>query len=201
MSCLSVLLALACSDPSDGEPQNAGGVGGSSAGATASGGAGGSVAGQATGGGGANGGGGSSGAPTGPVCNELALDAPPVDFSYDEAEAPEPTGGEIADGTYFLSAEIVYEAPPLPVVSFGRTQITIAGNVWQEVNGDAEDDSNNPVRHSTSSLSASGTTLTLTRTCPSAGDPESAGYTATDTSLTLYIDDRGKSFGSVFTKQ
>lgn len=201
LSCLWLLLAVACSDPSDKDTQNTAGTAGSSAGATAMGGSGGSVAGQPSGGGGVSGSGGSSGSSAGPACNALALDAPAIDFTYDAGKAPEPTGGAVADGTYFLSAEIAYEAPPLGTVSFGRTQIEIAGDVWQEVRGDAEDDSVNPIRHTTNTFSVSGTTLTLERTCPSANDPESAGYTATETSLTLYVNDRGKVFGTVFTKQ
>jgi hypothetical protein len=144
----------------------------------------------------ASGGGGNSGVPVGP-CNDLELrsDAPRVPFTSSEDAAPAPAGGEIADGTYFYTAHIVYEAAAAPL-TFPRTQVTISGDIWQEAIGYESD-----VVHSTSKLTTSGNEFTLTRTCPVAGNVESGTYTATETSLTFYSEGGLHVIARVFTKQ
>jgi hypothetical protein len=182
-----------------GGPDYCGAEGGSAGAGMAGGGAG--NGGQAVGGGGhvngGSGGGGSAGAPLVPACNALRIEAPTIDWTYDEAAAPEPKGGKLSDGKYFLTAEIVYETPQFPASSFGSLQVEIAGDVWQE----ASSDDINPERRTTSKMTTLGASLALSRTCPEAGKQESVGYTVTDTGFTLYVNDHGKYFGSVFTKQ
>jgi hypothetical protein len=39
------------------------------------------------------------------------------------------------------------------------------------------------------------------RTCPSAGGPESGEFTVAADHFTLFVVDRGVTFGAVFTKQ
>jgi hypothetical protein len=201
---LSLLLASGCSDPDekkDGEAAGSGGV--SSAGTKATGGAGGR-AGAGTMGGSAAGVGGSSGmagSATMTMCNELELDAPPAGFSYDADAAPEAMGGELLDGTYFLTTQIMFGTPSGPTLPFGRTKITIEGDVWQEVTGDAEDGSVNQDQHIIRTLEVSGTTLTLTRICPNATAPRETEYTVDDAGFTVYIMDGGKTIGTVFSKQ
>jgi hypothetical protein len=134
-------------------------------------------------------------------CNDLVLDAPAVGFTYDLAAPPAPMGGTIADGTYFLTAQVLYETASGPTFPLGRTKAVIAGTIWQEMSGDPEPGSVNPDKRTTHALAATGTSLTLTRTCPSAGQLQSAPYTAEATRITLFVEDRAKTIGTVFTKQ
>ena len=116
-----------CGDRNDGP---VGGNGGSS-------GSGGSSAGSAGTGGAATASGGSAGSGgMAPVCNELSLDAAAVGFTYDAGSPPDATGGEIADGTYFLTAQVVYDTASGLTIPLGRTKVVIAGSIWQEVTGD-----------------------------------------------------------------
>lgn len=195
LCCTIVLLSVACSDPDGKNGNGTAGAAGNTAGAAGAG-VGGSSAGT-------SGTAGVAGGPTGPVCNELELDAPPVGLSYDAQPAPEATGGQLLDGTYFLTKQIVYSTPSGITIPIGRTEITVMGDVWQEVLGDPEKGSVNPDRHYTRALAVSGTTLTLSRTCPSEAEPNSAEYSVTQANdgFVIYVEDRGKRIGTVFTRQ
>jgi hypothetical protein len=193
--CLALFLAVACSDPTEkNDDDNPAGSGGSSTAGTKA------TAGGAGAGGASGGSAGTIGTAV-PVCNELELEAPAVGFTYDEAAAPAATGGEIVDGTYFLTAQVMFETASGPTLALGRTSVTVEGDTWQEVSGDPEEESVNPDRHTTATLSLSGSTFTLSRTCPSEGDPQIAEYTVDDDGFTVYVEDAGKVFGTVFTKQ
>ena len=135
------------------------------------------------------------------ACSELVLDAPAVGLTYDAAAPPASSGGTIADGTYFLTAQVVYGTASGSTILLGRTKVVIAGASWQEVSGGPEPSSVNPDRRQTYTLNASGTSLSLARTCPSAGQAQAVEYTAEATRLTLFVQDRGKVIGTVFTKQ
>lgn len=141
--------------------------------------------------------GGDSGAPAS-SCNELELrsDAHPVTVTATEEAAPAPTGGEIASGTYFYSAEIIYESAGTAPMTFPPSQVTVSGDGWQEVVG-----FENGPRHVTKELTTSGHTFTLSPTCPTGGSVESGTYTATDTSITFYTRRGSFDFARVFSKQ
>jgi hypothetical protein len=184
----------ACSDPETPRaPEEPGGTSGTSAGA-------GSAASGGTGGSGGSAGTGGSGG-SAPLCNELELDAPAFEPSYDPDPAPAPEGGDIVDGTYFITGQIFYEMPSGPVIALGRTRIEIEGTEWQEVSGDADGDGVNPDRHWTQTLSTSGTTLGLERTCPTAKATEFLEYTVEGETLIVYVEDANKTVGTIFTKQ
>jgi hypothetical protein len=133
-------------------------------------------------------------------CNDLVLDAPAVGLTYDVAAPPTPIGGTMADGTYFLTAQIAYETASGPTIPLGRTKAVIAGTTWQEIDGDPAPGSVNPDRRFTYTLDTAGTSFTLTRTCPSPFQV-SLTYTAEATRFTAFVQDRGKTIGTVFTKQ
>lgn len=145
----------------------------------------------------ASGGGGDSGVPV-TSCNDLEVrsDAPPVTITSSENAAPAPTGGEITNGAYFYTTQIIYEAAAAAPVTLPRTRVTISGDIWQEAVG-----YESGVSHVTRKLTTSERTFTLTSTCPVGGNVESGTYTATDTSLTLYFEGGLHTFARVFTKQ
>ena len=72
------------------------------------------------------------------ACSELVLDAPAVGLTYDAAAPPASAGGTIADGTYFLTAQVVYRTASGSTILLGRTKVVIAGASWQEVTGEPE---------------------------------------------------------------
>jgi hypothetical protein len=192
--------AFACGDPPK-APQDpgSGGAGMGASGGTA--GAGTAGSGGSAGNAGAAGSSGSAGtAGATQSCNQIEIEAPEVTFTYDAGPAPAPEGGTIVDGTYFWTAEIMYGAASGPDVTVGGTQVELQGSSWQEGSGWPEDDTVNADRHFSYELSTAGTTLTLTRTCPSSLT-ESSGYTAEGDTLTLYVVDSGVTFGAVLTRQ
>ena len=130
-----------------------------------------------------------------------ALDAPAVGFTFTTDPVPTPLGGEIADGTYFITEFLAHTSVLLPTHPFIRAKIVISGTTWQEVEGSPDFDELDPPSHYTSTATTNGTQISVTRSCPSVGQPESAGYTATPESLTLHVVDAGIAVSTVLTKQ
>ena len=120
------------------------------------------------------------------ACNDLVLDAPAVGLTYDAAAPPAAAGGTITDGTYFVTAQLVYRTASGITIPLGRTKAIIVGTTWQEVSGDPEPGSVNPDRRRTYALATNGTSLTLDRTCPSAAQWQMAGVHAR---RVLVVDD------------
>ena len=141
----------------------------------------------------------SAGAP--PLCNDLVLDAPPYFLKSDPGTAPAPEGGTIVDGTYFATGMTLY-GQSLPDVSFGRDKFVISGSAWQEVSSpDDAPGGVNPDLHFTDSVATTGTSLTLSPTCPTGDDAQTVTYTAESGRLRLFILDHGAMFEGVFTRQ
>jgi hypothetical protein len=190
-------IASGCGDP-DKAPQapgEAGAAGTSGSGSVAgSGGSAGTDGTQA----GTSGSGGSAGSE--PACNDLELDAPAWGLTYDPDPQPEPEGGEIAAGTYFLIEEIVYDTASGIEIPLARSKVVISGSTWQEVEGAPEAGDSSRDRRRTSTATVDGTHLTLTRTCGGTGTEE-AEFTATDDSLQLFLTDAGRSIGAMFERQ
>jgi hypothetical protein len=181
-----LLLALGCSDPAKHGAAASTEVGGSgtddddSAGASAT-------------------NAGNSGSPA-QSCNDLELDAPAWGLTYDPDPSPEPLGGEIADGIYFVTSEVRYNTASGPTELLGRTKIVIEGTTWQEVEGEPEPSDTKPDQHRTRQMSVSDTELILRSLCPSAGEVNVVDYTADAQQFTIYFDAGGRT-SSTFTKQ
>jgi hypothetical protein len=189
---------LACGDPKP--PADPGDSGGSASAAT-SGAAGTGVTGGAAGAGGSTAGGAGTGGAAGAAiqCNEIPADATDVMMTTDPNPAPPPEGGTILDGAYYLTGQTWFgQSGPFSAALPG-VRVEIAGTSWQEVEGSA-DNVIRPPRRRTNQLTATGTTVTLTRTCPSAAASESMEYTAEDNVLTLYVLDAGQIFGTTFER-
>jgi hypothetical protein len=193
------LFLLACSDPNPpADNPGSGGAGGSATGGVAGTG----VAGGGAGAGGSTAGGaGTAGAAGAAVaCNDLTADAVDVTLTSNPNEAPPPQGGTITDGVYRLTGQTWYgQSGPFSAALPG-VRVEIDGTSWQEVEGSA-DNTIRPPQRRTRQLSASGTTLTLTLTCPTAEPPENWQYTFDGDVLTLYVLDAGQIFGTTFELQ
>lgn len=116
----------------------------------------------------------------------LINDAAPITGKQVAAYAPLPTGGAVTNGTYHLVDLTLYTGPggaagPLPL-SIKQT-IAIQGasaNAISEVSGKSED--------ATSTFVTFGSNVTLGRTCPGMDPPQTATFSATPTSLVMFIE-------------
>jgi hypothetical protein len=133
------------------------------------------------------------------ACNALVNSAGLVVAMQIAANAPAPIGGAIANGTYHLDDVTLYTGPggatgalPLSI----KQTIAINGST-----ADAIADFNGKTVSATATFVASGTSVTSTGTCPSAGSPEIATYSATATSVVMYkVNDVGQTVGYTYTK-
>jgi hypothetical protein len=134
-------------------------------------------------------------------CNTLSVGgAAAIPLNQVASEAPAAMGGTFSDGTYLLTRYTTYTGPggatgPLPLSL--RIRWDLAGGTVQSV--EADGDGTN-VRHFTARLTTSGTRFTETQSCPRATVDEGT-YSATATSVTEWVSDKGQVVEAVFTKQ
>ncbi|HWP05077.1 MAG TPA: hypothetical protein VNN72_05015 [Polyangiaceae bacterium] len=182
-----------------------GGTGGGSGHGGSSGAGGSSAMGGSSGSGGSSAMGGSSGtAAEVPACNDLVLDAPDHFLSLDSGPPPTAKGGDLVEGTYFLTRSVWYEQAGSLETSLGRAKMVLTGTTWQgveDLDSLEDDDSLEPTRYSTFDVATRGATFMVTQTCPKAAATQTMEYTAEGNTLTLYIDDSGALFGQVFERQ
>ncbi len=134
------------------------------------------------------------------ACNTLLNSAPSITVEQVASDPPAPLGGTPADGTYVLSAAVIYTGSAGPAGPSGTSQTTlqITGSTIQVVStGDP------PTR--TVTFSTSGTSLDSVDTCPDT-DTRPGSYTATPTTLIVELDggtdDAGaRTLVETFTKQ
>jgi hypothetical protein len=113
-------------------------------------------------------------------CGDLANDAPTITVRQEATDPPVLAGGTIADGTYFLTAAVIYTGADGPSGPTGTAQTTvhIIGSTVQQTNAGTGTE--------TYTLATGGSTLTATETCPTPGVTQ-ATYTATATTLTVAV--------------
>ena len=124
-------------------------------------------------------------------CNALVNVGSLVTAVQVAAEAPAATGGVVADGTYHLTDLTIFtgeggQAGALPVQL--KQTVSIHGtsaDAVTEVNGKSQGQSTTFVTN--------GTSATTAGTCPMVEPPQTGEYSATPTSLILYlVNDQGK---------
>jgi hypothetical protein len=184
------LACVACSDPDPSSPAQDAGAGGTGSGGTGGGSSTGGPLPIATG-----------GAPPRESCNDLELTAPPAAVTFTQDAPPAAEGGTITDGTYFLTKQNFYEVPALSVSSLGRARVEIAEDAWEQVEGDVESGGTNPDKDFSYTFFTVGVALTLVPECPSSALQGRFEYTAAAGEFTVFVTDRGKTVGTVFTKQ
>jgi hypothetical protein len=115
-------------------------------------------------------------------CNALENVATDVPVVAQPATAPPPEGGALASGTYVLTSAVEYTGPG---GMSGATSKSMRMTIRIHANGsDAETVFEGVNR--TATLTTSGTTLRAATICPGTSTDEN-GYTATPTTLTVYI--------------
>lgn len=147
------------------------------------------------------------------ACNALTLTGvAPANRRGSGASAPTPSGGTVADGTYWLSEAIYYGQPGLAPFPLMRAKVVIAGTTMQTIEGDPEPGGVNPDRTFTDAISVRATTVVITPVCPStSAAPLTVGFTvvaggagadaAGRATLTLLVDDAAGTTGLVYTQQ
>jgi hypothetical protein len=175
-----------------GAAAGAGGTGGAAAGTTGTAGSGGAAG--TTGVAGATGTAGTGG---GSCDNTLVPSAPPVPENrvaeaFSTAAA---TGGTIVAGIYHLTSLSLYTGAGGPTGSTGtnRSQTSrVSGSTMETVIV-----SGGTTRRLTFTFTPSGTGLMLNQTCPAGGASVAVSYTATATSITIYVPSNGSNLPEV----
>ena len=127
-------------------------------------------------------------------CNTIDNAATKFTSTKSTAAMPTPAGGTIVDGTYFETAETAYEASTAgPGGDHQETNVIAAGKLEVVKLGVT-----NPIDRTSWTFTTSGTTLTLTRTCPSA-KTQPLGFTASGNTLMVF-DSLAKTV-KTYTKQ
>ena len=112
--------------------------------------------------------------------------------------APTPTGGAIASGTYHLTSAVLYTGPggtAGPLAATIKSTVQVQGSVANLV----QDATNKATQRLTQSFQVNGTVATWTPTCPATGKSTTTAYSATPTSLTMYIpNDLGQLVGFTY---
>lgn len=126
---------------------------------------------------------------SGEACHALADMGTRITPSCAAGTLPSGAGGTIADGTYVLTAQTLYNTPVCP--SFGLSQtIRIAGTCFQTTSGAALPATG------TGTVTVAGSTITFERVCVhysgdggfSLAGPSVQTFDATPTTLTVYTD-------------
>jgi hypothetical protein len=134
------------------------------------------------------------------ACNSLVADGPTLPYTSVAAAAPTPAGGTIADGTYALATMSVYtgvNGSTAPVLtSTVSVVMAFAGNTVQEVTV-----MNGQERRYSAIFSVSGTTITMTDTCPVQGAEPPIQFTASATELRLYATTSGFPAEAILAKR
>jgi len=124
------------------------------------------------------------------ACNALVNVAPAVSAMQVATEPPPATGGAVTDGTYHLSDLTIYtgaggHAGALPLQL--RQTIAIHGTT-----ADAVTEVNGKSQAQSTTFVTSGTTATTGGTCPTVEPPQTGEFSATATSLVLFlVNDQG----------
>lgn len=113
-------------------------------------------------------------------CNTIAQAGSPVPEVAGAGTMPSPAGGVIADGTYVLTSFEIY--PPGSVDPFQRTETFVfAGGTMESI---SRRDSG-PEERRSATYSTSGTTWSVSLTCPGTQSVEFE-YTATPTTFQIF---------------
>jgi hypothetical protein len=126
------------------------------------------------------------------VCATVANGGPIVDMTNQTSPAPQPNGGNISDGLYYLTAVNDYDGATGTVTLDVRASVQISGATMQI------DDSG---LTATATFVTDGTTITLVESCPT-NATSTDQYSATSTTFSLYSSDLdGNTLESVYTRQ
>jgi hypothetical protein len=162
--------------------------------------------GQSSGGAAGVGAGGDGGAGDAAACNDIDVtDAPAVTPTIVTDTAPEPLGGTIQDGTYYLTSAVVYvpsgDAPPTAPTREIMV-ISCAGGGGPCTTELALERGSNPVQNRTTTWPVpTGSTMSGTVVCPPDGGSGTASFTATGTELVLFNTGGGNVTVATLTRQ
>jgi len=134
------------------------------------------------------------------ACNTLVNSASAIPIEQVASDPPAPAGGTPVDGTYALTAAVIYTGAGGPTGASGTTQTTL-----QITGGTIQVASSGDPATRTVTFTTSGTSLASVDTCPDT-DTRPGTYTATPTTFLVELDggtdDAGaRTLVETFTKQ
>ncbi len=117
-----------------------------------------------------------------PACNAIANQAADVAYQFSSDTAPVGSGGTVADGTYALSSAVVYpsNAGDAGLNASASITLSVSGSTWQLSSREAEQAST-----LSATFAPSGTSFTLTETCPTDEPLLSGTFTASAGQIVL----------------
>jgi hypothetical protein len=127
----------------------------------------------------------------GSMCNDVVNIAPPFLATYPDAALPAPAGGTILDGTYFSTKVAIYpggsaEAPD----RMHQETFTISHMTPTKIVIESSSRNSGADFHANYAAEIMGTTLVMTRTCPSSDpppDPFTNGFSATGNDFSIVV--------------
>jgi hypothetical protein len=131
----------------------------------------------------------------GGACNGLATSGAAVVPSCKAGSAPTATGGTIPDGHYVLTKLEFYNVSVCPTDQ-EKIDWVICGSAWETVQSSTGSPAAN---HVNATVTASGNTLSLARTCPNAGN-SSFTYDVPAGGLVIYLPQLGGVRAGTYTK-
>jgi hypothetical protein len=132
-------------------------------------------------------------------CGNVTNVAAAIGATMVATSAPAATGGAISDGTYHLVNLVVFTGAggsSGPLALSVKQTIVIHGST-----ADAVTDANGTIEQATASIAPAGTAVTYTPTCPKPDVALSGGFSATASSLVLYlVNDAGQTVSYTYAK-
>jgi hypothetical protein len=132
--------------------------------------------------------------PDGGACNSLTASGPVVTLECSAATLPAPTGGTIVDGTYTMTSATFY-GPDCPATEQDQNTWLVCGSTWQTVQVSNTEGQGTTVNTFDLNVLKSGSSLRLQVTCGGSNEMLIFPYSATATTLSLYIS-QGASAGT-----
>lgn len=137
------------------------------------------------------------------VCNTLVAAGGQAPLAVVAEDAPTPTGGTLADGTYALTAAKVYAGPGAPATVIGSAAVTLklTGTKFETLS-----ETGGKATTGSGTFATNGAAITLRDTCPDT--KVNSGHFSVGTvdggttpMLTLFILANGKTVGEIFEKK
>lgn len=129
------------------------------------------------------------------ICNTLPDPTTFADLTTADGSPSPSTGGDVTDGTYYLTSALVYNTglPPGFVLATIGTTISLASSLAADMYESVSEPLGGPAFRDSGSVTfdSASATVTTTATCPAPGPPMSAGYSSDGKTVVVVADGGG----------